>query len=333
MLFGGGHAESFDEQCVCCSGVRQSQGSLRRYHCFSGAFADKPQLEEGDKILLPTSAFEQLARLQVEYPMLFELRSAKGRTHCGVMEFTAPEGNCYLPFWMQQNLMVEEGGLVHVKNVSLPKARFVKFKPQSVDFLDISNPRAVLERQLRTFSCVTLGDQICLPYNGKRYYLEVQEVRPGDAACIIETDCNVDFDAPVGYREPQPAAPSAPQLPARVKARREDEDQKNDGDSAFKAFAGSGQRLDGNDLKPAQAAKLLPMPPKKAAADKSTAMDNLSSQGMTASGSAPKAAPAKKTTSSSSSGGHFAVKPKTSKWATNASTKSAFSGSGNRLAG
>jgi len=49
-----------------------------RYHCFSGAFADKPQLEEGDKVLLPSSAFEQLARLQIEYPMLFELRSARG---------------------------------------------------------------------------------------------------------------------------------------------------------------------------------------------------------------------------------------------------------------
>jgi ubiquitin fusion degradation protein 1 len=60
-----------------------------------------------------------------------------------------------------------------VKNVSLPKATFVKFRPQSVDFLDITNPRAVLERALRNFSCVTVGDQICIPYNGKYYYIEV----------------------------------------------------------------------------------------------------------------------------------------------------------------
>jgi len=59
--------------------------------------------------------------------------------------------------------MLEEGGVLSVKNVSLPKATFVKFKPQSSDFLDISNPRAVLEKQLRAFSCVTVGDQICLP--------------------------------------------------------------------------------------------------------------------------------------------------------------------------
>lgn len=308
-----------------CGALDRTKPCACRYHCFSGAFADKPHLEEGDKILLPTSAFEQLARLQVEYPMLFELRSAKGRTHCGVMEFSAPEGNCYLPFWMQQNLMLEEGGLVRVRNVSLPKASFVKFKPQSVDFLDISNPRAVLERQLRTFSCVTLGDQICLPYNGKRYYLEVQEVQPGDAACIIETDCNVDFDAPVGYREPlSRSAPAAPAVPPPIKARRADSD--NDDQPDFKPFSGSGQRLDGNDLKPAQAAKLQPLPPKKLPPQ--PAKPNFASQGMTASGSAPRAAPVKPPNPAK-----FGVQPTTSKWAKNASTKTAFSGSGNRLAG
>jgi len=93
--------------------------------------------------------------------------------------------------------MLEEGGVLSVKNVSLPKATFVKFKPQSSDFLDISNPRAVLEKQLRAFSCVTVGDQICLPYNNKRFYLEVQDVKPKDAACIIECDCNARTLCPV----------------------------------------------------------------------------------------------------------------------------------------
>lgn len=297
MLFGGVH-ESFDEQ----------------YHCFSGAFADKPQLEEGDKVVLPSSAFEQLARLQIEYPMLFEVRSSKGRTHCGVMEFTAPEGNCYVPFWMMQNLMVEEGGLIRVKNVSLPKATFVKFKPQSTDFLDITNPRAVLEKQLRTFSCVTVGDQICLPYNDKRYYLEVQDVRPARAACIIETDCNVDFDAPVGYQE-KPVAPKKPELPAPVKAKVEEEVVE------FAAFAGSGQRLDGKDLKQSQAAKLLPLPPPKKPDE--NLKDNFASAGRTASGSAPKAAPSKPKP-------NFNVKPHVSKWAKQ--NKSSFSGDGHRLA-
>jgi len=44
---------------------------------------------------------------------------------------------------MMRNLLVEEGGLVQVDNVSLPIATFAKFQPQSVDFLDITNPKAV----------------------------------------------------------------------------------------------------------------------------------------------------------------------------------------------
>lgn len=28
-------------------------------------------------------------------------------------------------------------------------------------------------------------------------------MKPQDAACIIEADVNVDFDAPVGYKEPE----------------------------------------------------------------------------------------------------------------------------------
>ena len=175
-----------------------------QYHCYSAAMADKSHLESGDKILLPPSAFDVLARLQVDYPMLFQLQNPNRGTltHCGVLEFTAEEGSCVIPFWMMQNLLIEEGGVLTVTNVSLPKANFVKFQAQHVDFLEISNPRAVLEHALRNFSCITKGDVICVPYNSKNYHFEIKEVKPQDAACIIETDCNVDFDAPVGYKEP-----------------------------------------------------------------------------------------------------------------------------------
>ena len=94
-----------------------------QYHCYSLAMIEKAHLDDGDKILLPPSALEILARLQVEYPMLFELRNPHtGKTtHCGVLEFSAEEGRCYIPFWMMEGLFLEEGGLISVKNVSLSK--------------------------------------------------------------------------------------------------------------------------------------------------------------------------------------------------------------------
>ena len=44
---------------------------------------------------------------------------------------------------MMQNLFISEGSLLRIKSATLPKATFVKIRPQSIEFLDITNPRAV----------------------------------------------------------------------------------------------------------------------------------------------------------------------------------------------
>lgn len=50
----------------------------------------------------------------------------------------------FFPFLqMMQNLLLEEGGLVQVESVNLQVATYSKFQPQSPDFLDITNPKAV----------------------------------------------------------------------------------------------------------------------------------------------------------------------------------------------
>ncbi len=95
---------------------------------------------------------------------------------------------------MMCNLLLNEGDRVTVRNVSVPVAQFAKFQPQSVDFLDISNPKAVLENALRTFACLTEGDMIAIPYNNRVYEICVREVRPkhaSKAVSIIECDMQV----------------------------------------------------------------------------------------------------------------------------------------------
>lgn len=225
-----------------------------QYHVFSMAVIGRANLEGGDKILMPPSALDTLARMNVEWPMLFQIRNeASGKsTHVGVLEFTAEEGKCHLPYWVMENLLAEEGSMLTVKNVSLPKATFVKFQPQNVDFLDISDPRAVLEYTLRSYSCLTVGDHICVPYNDRNYYLEVKELQPAEAASIIETDCNVDFEAPVGYVEPsaqeraqQAQSDLAQRLPAPQAAKAPASAAAEEAKPTFQAFTGGGQRLDG----------------------------------------------------------------------------------------
>lgn len=44
---------------------------------------------------------------------------------------------------MMQNLLLEEGALIDISNVSLQRGKFVKFQPHTKNFLDIANPRAV----------------------------------------------------------------------------------------------------------------------------------------------------------------------------------------------
>lgn len=89
------------------------------------------------------------------------------------------------------NLVLEEGDLVRMESVSLPVGTFSKFQPLSSEFLDITNPKAVLENCLRSFACLTTGDVIAVRYNQKAYELCVLETKPGNAISIIECDMNV----------------------------------------------------------------------------------------------------------------------------------------------
>lgn len=206
----GGH---FDDDNFNMRPAAPPGAFTRQFRCYPVSFIDKSDLESGGKIVLPPSALDTLARLNITFPMLFQLESRNGRkTHCGVQEFIAEEGHANVPYWLMQNLLVSEGGMITIRNANLPKGTFVKFQPQTSDFIKISNPKAVLEATLRSFTCLTKGDSIAINYNDKTYYIDVLEVAPGDAISIIETDVNVEFAAPADYVEapPPPVAPSAP---------------------------------------------------------------------------------------------------------------------------
>nr|KJB47574.1 hypothetical protein B456_008G032200 [Gossypium raimondii] len=214
------------------------------YRCYPASFIEKPQIESGDKIIMPPSALDRLASLHIDYPMLFELRNdaAERASHCGVLEFIAEEGMIYMPYWMMENLLLQEGDIVRVKNVTLPKGTYVKLQPHTKDFLDISNPKAILETTLRNYSCLTTGDSIMVAYNNKKYYIDIIETKPSNAISIIETDCEVDFAPPLDYKEPE-----RPAVPTSSKAHSQEAPAETE--PKFSAFTGTGRRLDGKPLK------------------------------------------------------------------------------------
>ncbi|KAF5457503.1 hypothetical protein F2P56_021602 [Juglans regia] len=199
------------------------------YRCFPLSFCEKSHLECGDKIIMPASALDHLAYSVFDFPMLFELLNPDtGRaTHCGVQEFVADEGLAFLPNWMMEHMQLREGDLLIVKSVGLEKATYVKLQPHSKDFLELSNPRAVLERTLRNFFCLTKDDTIMIMHNDNKFYIDVLETRPSEAVSIFDTDCEVDFAPPLDYQEPQAIV------------------EDNDLVKTSEPFSGVGRRLDG----------------------------------------------------------------------------------------
>lgn len=122
---------------------------------------------------------------------------------------------------MMQTLLLEPGDLLQVKSTDLPPGQFIKLQPQDTNFLDISDPKAVLETAFRNFSCLTQGDIFTFLYNETTYEIAVLEVKPqGEkkAVSVQETDIEVDFAPPVGYVEPSRAAASGTSTPRSIGA-------------------------------------------------------------------------------------------------------------------
>ena len=122
---------------------------------------------------------------------------------------------------MLQTLLLEPGDLLQIKSTDLPPGNFIKVQPQSSAFLEITDPKAVLENAFRNFACLSVDDVFTFAYNDSIYSIAVLETKPSLAAkgaiSVIETDLEVDFAPPVGYEEPKrPSGRNTPRqgLPA-----------------------------------------------------------------------------------------------------------------------
>ncbi|CAK9786868.1 unnamed protein product [Cutaneotrichosporon oleaginosum] len=227
---------------------------------------DRPQLMYGGKIIMPPSALARLTSLDIDGPWTFCLRNPRNphinQTHAGVLEFIADEGIVYLPAWMMQTLQLNEGDPVRLTGAELPKGKFVKIQAQSVDFLQVSDPKAVLESALRAYSALTKGDIIEITYNSLVFEFLVMETQPeGTGISIIDTDLEVDFAPPKGYVEPERKAPAPPptmadKLKIDTASMETSRPQSSlsirtsgSGDNAVESFTGVGHSLSGKRVR------------------------------------------------------------------------------------
>ena len=108
---------------------------------------------------MPPSALANLTNMELESPWMFKLRNPANpaaSTHGGVLEFIAEEGCVHLPHWMMRTLRLEEGDPIRITGCELPKGKLVKLQAQTVDFLEISDPKAVYVLTLLTLARKTV---------------------------------------------------------------------------------------------------------------------------------------------------------------------------------
>ena len=178
------------------------------YKAFPASIMGRDDIELSNSIILPQSALSKLSVMRnfgdSRNPILFRILNIELNiyTHCGVVEFTAEEGTCYMPSNMFERLCLMEGQDINVRNVTLKEGSFIKLQPHKTEFINNPNPKTVLEYNLRNYFCVTEGDTISVKFGKNIYKIDIVQCKPSKAIKTLNCDIEVDFDPPKDYKEP-----------------------------------------------------------------------------------------------------------------------------------
>lgn len=81
-------------------------------------------------------------------------------------------------------MFIEPGSSCHISLVpDLVKKKsktsyFIKLQPHLTKFIDLDNPKAVLEFQLRNFTCLHEGDTIQITTFSDKFDIDILEIKP-----------------------------------------------------------------------------------------------------------------------------------------------------------
>ena len=79
---------------------------------------------------------------------------------------------------------VEEGSpaqislVTDMKKKGVKQAHFIKLRPHKTKFIELDNPKAVLEFQLRNFTCLHEGDTITINTFSGKFEIDIMEIKP-----------------------------------------------------------------------------------------------------------------------------------------------------------
>jgi len=116
--------------------------------------------------------------------------------YCSVLEFTAPEPMVWLPHWFMQNLGLQEGTLVRVQRVEVPKAVFLELQPQANGFnnmLQRYGSKELLESCLIKYSVLTVGQVFVIEWRGRPWSIRVLSAKPERTVGLVDSDPKVEL--------------------------------------------------------------------------------------------------------------------------------------------
>ena len=237
---------------------------LEVYRAYPASLMGREDIDLSNSIILPPSALQQLSLMKSfgdpKNPILFRIMNIQLNcyTHCGVVEFTAENGTCYLPTNMFDRLCLEEGQQVNLRSINLKPGTFIKLQPHKTEFINSPEPKTILEYNLRNYFCVTEGDTISVKFTGKIFKIDVIECKPEKQIKTLNCDIEVDFAPPKDFKEPE-KKPKVTDSNIKFKNDQEhlltkEEIEKQISD---KKFFGHHLRIDGKQVSNTQAMRII----------------------------------------------------------------------------
>ncbi len=188
---------------------------LTQLTCFSYACSSQPEeltqrVKYSNKILLPPSILYQLNQTDnMDQTLFFKVINKENNFGqvCGVQEFSSPPGVVHVPYHIMEGLGLKEGSVVNIELCTPPDGSYIKLQPHLTEFINLPDPKALLEKALSVnYPVVTEGHTITIhnEENNKVYHIDIVKTEPSPIIKIIDVNINVDFDPPLDYVPPPP---------------------------------------------------------------------------------------------------------------------------------
>ena len=194
------------------------------YKAFPANIKGRDEIEATNYIILPPSALKKLPQ-DIENFFFFRILNIQRNiyTHGSLLEFTAEEGTCYLPFNMFDRLCLEEGQKVNIRALKIAPGTFIKIQPHKTEFMNNPQAKSILKYNLNTnYFCVTEGDTISVKLGDEYYKLDILECKPNKGIRIINSsNLIIDFAPPKDYKEPEHKKANKNVIEANIKEKEE----------------------------------------------------------------------------------------------------------------